>query len=768
MKNSLAPSKLTKGFLKFGPLIMVVISILAICTAGYMVYNLNARSQLVTKHEQNREEVFAMANLFETGSNRLSYEAKAYCETKDIKHYENYAKEILVSRNRDKALQALYRFGLSTRETAKIQDAKIASDNLSNREILAMELVALSDGVKEDDLPDGLNSTLISDDEKRLSSTQQYQLGFNYIMSSEYFTLKSGVDTKIRQFSADLMQQYGDATIGMMQFSSLISLISFAIIIFLVIAIVVIMLIYTRLEKENKHSLSEAMQLAQAANAAKSEFLSNMSHDIRTPMNAIVGMTDLAKQALAMQDIKKANNNLDIVQSSSKQLISLINDVLDLSKIESGKMVLADEPFTLPEVLEDVKTIIQPLCDAKKQNFSVNISNLNHEFVMGDAIRLRQVLLNVLNNANKYTPVNGEVDFTLEETNFNDKLVNYRFVISDSGIGIDSNKLQDIFNPFVREINTGKNTIEGTGLGLTIVKSILDAYKGSVMVTSTKGQGSTFTIDIPLMVQDEKASLSQYEDLKGLKVLVIDSASTCGMRIASLLHKVQADPVLISDEKQLREYVYRYQYAAVVICDNANPIDTIQKVKALDDKTTLLLAGVSKDDTTLIMQGQNEAVYKLLYRPVYASVLYDTLIQSLVVTTNPAMGDHYLNGKRILVVDDVEVNRVIAQSILEYAGACVEQADNGQMALEMFKKASPAYYDAILMDIMMPTLGGYEATEAIRNLKREDAKKIPIIAMSANAFVEDVKKSQQAGMSAHINKPIDAIAVKETLSKLLK
>lgn len=750
------------------PIIIILSTISATMMSWVMYQNINGRAKLVNEFEIKREQAYKLTDTFEAGSNYLSYESKLFCESKDMTYFKNYIKELKVTRRRDYALQALDRMGLTTREMSRIQDAKITSDDLTNRELWAMELVALSEGISPSQFPKGTNTSILTDTEKQMSPSEQYDKGYKYIMSSEYFTLKSSIDTKVRNFSADLMQHYGNSTIEMTKLGTSNGLTSFVIILSLVIVMSAMTGVYVYLQREDSKQLSQAMLDAQKANKAKSEFLSSMSHDIRTPMNAVVGMTSMASQNIDLKDYQKAKANLEIVKASSRQLLSLINDVLDLSKIESGKMMLADEPFTLPVVIKDVSMIISSLCVAKSQHYRIKVDDLKHEFLIGDQIRLRQVLLNILNNANKYTPDGGSVSFyvrELDETEAGKYL--FEFKIADTGTGISKDKIQEIFKPFTRETSTMVNHIEGTGLGLTIVKNIVEAMDGVVEAESEKDKGSIFTVKLPIMAQSKNEALKRYAILNNAKLLIIGNAEDDMMKIESCLKQVKASNDHTTNISDAIKLLKENSYMAILIKGDENTVKHIRLIREIDKKTAIIVFDDGIEGTT----SQNEMITagasSIMEGPLFCSTFYDDLID--VTSRNTANGnkDRFLEGKRIMVVDDVEINRVIVQAMIKSAGGTFESATSGRQALDMFRGSVPGYYDAILMDVMMPIMGGYEATRSIRSIKRSDSKNIPIIAMTANAFVEDVQKSKEAGMNAHINKPVEPDNFKAVLSSLL-
>ena len=516
-----------------------------------------------------------------------------------------------------------------------------------------------------------------------------------------------------------------------------------------------------RIQKELNDKLELALAQAESASKAKSDFLTNMSHDIRTPMNAIVGMTNLAMQNVG--DPAKTTEDLKIVQSSSKHLLSLINDVLDLSKIKSGKMVFSNEPFTLTSVIDDTVGIMMPMFGAKSQKFSIKVIKLTHEFLIGDQTRLKQVLVNLLNNANKYTPAGGKIDFIIEELHTNDNSgTRYRFAVSDTGIGIAAEKINAIWTPFIRETNTTVNAIEGTGLGLSIVKTVVEQQGGIVSVTSEKGKGSVFTFEMPFAMQDETAALSRFEFLKDKRILLFEDTKGSCNDIRELFRGVVENVDVQSDLLAVIGLLNSQPayYAAIVEQQNRS-FTVISELRKNAPALPILL---TSGDISDLEEGASAAgADALLQRPVFRCTLFEKLMSANNEASQSSEKEHYLDGKRILVVDDQPINRMIARLMLEQAGAVCEESENGKNAAALFEKSKIGYYDLILMDVMMPVMGGYEATRLIRSADRTDAKTIPIIAMTANAFAEDIEKSRQAGMNAHLSKLIEPQSMKDVL-----
>lgn len=511
--------------------------------------------------------------------------------------------------------------------------------------------------------------------------------------------------------------------------------------------------------QESERSQKEA----QKANHAKSEFLSSMSHDIRTPLNAIIGMTGMAVDNI--DNKKEALENLSIVQASSKHLLSLVNDVLDLSMIESGKIQIAQNEFMLPELLNEVEKIAWPLSRAKQQQFTVIADHVEHECFIGDMPRLKQILVNFISNSVKYTQSGGSIKLTIEEhATEQPDMVQLILACADNGIGIEKERQREIFEPFVREVKSTVNPIEGTGLGLTIVKNILKAMQGSIDLVSEKDRGSTFTATIPLKLGNEKEMLAQYEEVCRNFVLFIADSKEAGAFVKQKYPEIIGCPcdVLCSDEILSDTGTYAEKYDAILITSEEKPVEVIRKVRQRYPETDIVFGSSMKmlDEEDKILDAGADAV---LYRPIFRTTLFEEYKRIQLKKKTVSGKNRYLTGRNILVAEDQPINYAVIEYILQNAGASVSKAENGKEAIEKYLASAPGYFDVILMDIMMPVMNGYDAARAIRKAEREDAGTIGIFAMTANAFSEDIQKALDAGMDGHISKPIEPGVVSETL-----
>ncbi len=541
---------------------------------------------------------------------------------------------------------------------------------------------------------------------------------------------------------------------------------------------------YYGLTRQQLQEVEEARQAAEAAqkeaehaNRAKSEFFSNMSHDIRTPMNAIVGMTAIAIANL--KDPQQVHNCLKKITLSSKHLLGLINDVLDMSKIESGKMTLNMDQVSLREVTDGIVAICQPQVKAKRQQFDVFIHDISTENVLCDSVRLNQVLINLLSNAIKFTPEGGEIHMALyeEPSPKGDNFVRIHIEVKDTGIGMSRDFQKHIFDSFAREDSARVYRTEGTGLGMAITKYIVvDAMGGTIEMDSEQGKGTRFCVTLDL----EKAQVME-EDmiLPSWNMLVVDDDRLlCETTVAALNSiGISADWTL-DGESAVDMVIKRHNrgddYQIILLNWKLPGMDGIATARSirreLGDKVPILL--ISAYDWGEIEGKAKEAgITGFIAKPLFKSTLFNSLRQFTeplqVGEKPPEKKGPDLRGRRVLVAEDNELNWEIASELLSAEGLELTWAENGQTCVEMFEQSPVGYFEAILMDIRMPIMGGYEATQVIRTLERPD-RDLPIIAMTADAFAEDVKRSLDCGMNAHIAKPIDVQEVLRLLDKYLK
>lgn len=534
---------------------------------------------------------------------------------------------------------------------------------------------------------------------------------------------------------------------------------------------------YYKISRAQIAQIEEARAEADRANKAKSEFFSNMSHDIRTPMNAIVGMTSIAMSRLDNKDAVK--NSLQKISISSKQLLGLINDVLDMSRIESGNLKLRMEPMSLREFMDSVVSIIQPQIAAKRQTFDVYVDNVSVENVYCDAVRLNQVLLNLLANAVKFTPEGGRITLAMYETpsNLGEGYVTVNIDVADSGIGMSKDFQEKIYESFAREEVATVQRTEGVGLGMAITKHIVDAMQGTIELQSAQGEGSRFHITLNL----EKAQSAEEElSLPPVRVLVIDDDAQVGEGARAALQSlgVRADTVLDgkSGIERLKDASAAKEPYDVVLVDwklpFMNGVQTSKRIhEEISDDTPLLLMS-AYDWADVEDEALAAGIDGFLAKPLFKSTLYNGLLSVLgdIPKTKSDKKRLDFTGKRLLVAEDNDINWEIMQTLLAQNGFSLDRAADGSEAVHKFRSSPNGYYDAILMDVHMPVLNGLDATQQIRAMadaNREDAN-LPIIAMTADAFADDIRRSMDSGMNAHISKPIDIDEMLRKLAQLLK
>ena len=533
----------------------------------------------------------------------------------------------------------------------------------------------------------------------------------------------------------------------------------------------------TRNEMEKKSLLEEALLQANKANKAKSVFLSNMSHDIRTPMNAIVGFTSLAITHIGHRE--QVEEYLKKIMSSGNHLLSLINDVLDMSRIESGKMQLEEKPCSLPEILNDLRNILQADVNAKKIKLNIEAVRLEHEEIYCDKLRLNQVFLNLLSNAVKYTNAGGSVSLgILEKPGLSENCAEYEFSIKDTGIGMSEDFVSHIFEPFERERNSTISRIQGTGLGMAITKNIVDMMHGSIEVKSEQGKGTEVRVSFIFHLAFGK-KLQAIPEFKNCRALVADGNINNCNTIAAMLTRLgmRAEQALSGDEavQKTRRAAQDNDVYGVYVIDwqiiDMTNLELIQKLRKETGETAVIIAMAANDWSEAEEEAKAAGVTAFCNKPLFFSELWNCLSKMAGNSeTDPAKRNREsvkLGTGHILLAEDIDLNQEIAVAILGEAGFSVDVAENGQIAVDMIKESQPGYYQLVLMDIQMPVMNGYEATRKIRKLENPELSSIPILAMSANAFEEDRQEALRCGMNGHIAKPIDVDNLLETLNEIL-
>ncbi|MDO4178934.1 MAG: response regulator [Phascolarctobacterium sp.] len=533
-------------------------------------------------------------------------------------------------------------------------------------------------------------------------------------------------------------------------------------------------------ELHQQELLRNALAQAESANHAKSDFLSNMSHDIRTPMNGIIGMTAIA--ATHINDKERVIDCLAKITSASRHLLGLINEVLDMSKIESGKVDLAEEEFNLSELVDNMITMIQPQIAAHQHKFTISIQNVTHEKVIGDPLRMQQIFMNLMGNAVKYTPDGGKIHLKLEEKTTGHANVGcFVFTFSDNGIGMSEEYVKHIFEPFTRADDGRITKIQGTGLGMPIARNIARMTGGDITVESKLDQGSTFKVTLYLQLQDEEKI--DYSQFTALPVLVADDDEAACESACVMLNDIGMQSESVSTGQEAINSVIRHHEAGqdffAIILDWKMPdmdgVSTTKKIRAAVGPDVPIIIISAYDWSDIELEARAAGVDAFISKPLFKSRLvrvFDALINKEEMPEQKApladLEEMDLAGHRVLLVEDNELNSEIAAEILAMTGLTVECAWDGTEAVDKLTECVDDYYDLIFMDIQMPKMNGYEATRAIRAMNRAYTKRVPIVAMSANAFAQDVEASRNSGMNEHIAKPIDMSTLARVLARWIK
>ncbi len=527
--------------------------------------------------------------------------------------------------------------------------------------------------------------------------------------------------------------------------------------------------------------LKEKLHKAEAADRAKSVFLSNMSHDIRTPMNAIIGFTTLAQTNLDNRE--RTQEYLKKILSSSNHLLSLINDILDMSRIESGKLNIEEKECSISDIFRDMRNIIQTQMESKHLNFFMDTIDVIDENIYCDKLHVNQVLLNLLSNAIKFTPAGGTVALTISQKPRAPKgYGSYEIRVKDTGLGMSEEFTKHIFEPFEREHNTTASGIQGTGLGMAITKNIVDTMGGTIELHSEQGKGTEFIINFDFRLQSEPQNVTIIEELKDLRALVVDDSFTTCDSVTKMLRQIgmRSDWVLHGREAVLhakQAYELGDEYHAYIIdwfLPDLSGLEVVRQIRNIVGDSAPIIIVTAYDWTAFEEEARKAGVTAFCNKPIFLSDLRNILIaatgdtvQEQQLSSSPQDLSDNIKGSRLLLTEDNELNREIAEELLVGKGFIVDTAENGNIALEKVKNSEPGYYALVLMDIQMPVMNGYEATKAIRALNNPKLADIPIIAMTANAFEEDRKQALACGMNAHIAKPIDLDNLLEVITDVL-
>lgn len=515
---------------------------------------------------------------------------------------------------------------------------------------------------------------------------------------------------------------------------------------------------YLKLMEEKNQELSKAIITAEKASRAKSDFLARMSHEIRTPMNAIIGETSLAQTHIGQKD--KVEKYLDQIGIASKHLLNLINDILDMSAIESEKIKIANANFDLKEVVSTVTTLYYSQCRTKGIQFEAQVDNVIVEFLIGDQLRLQQIILNLLSNAYKFTDVNGKIVFKISEEKIDDNHIKLHVLVSDTGVGMSQEYMKRIFKPFEQESSLTAKEHGGSGLGLSISKNLVDLMGGTMEVESEQGVGTTFSFHVPFTISESQNRLGA-ERIQNMKIMAIDDDEETLQYTSGILnhigieHDIESDPY-IALQKLTKARNDKKPYTVCLVdwkMQKMNGIDVAKRIRRCMSGDTI-----------------EAKVDACIAKPLFQSTLFNllmTISEGKLVNESAEPENYDFTGKHLLLVDDTDMNRDIAQELLEMVGFSVDTAVNGAEGSQKFIRSKAGTYDAILMDVQMPVMNGYEAAAEIRKSNHPDANSICIIALTANAFTEDIAKSLEAGMDDHISKPIDTRLMYEVLKRHL-
>ena len=533
-------------------------------------------------------------------------------------------------------------------------------------------------------------------------------------------------------------------------------------------------------EREHREKLGAALTAAEQASLAKTEFLSRMSHEIRTPMNAIIGLDAIALQEKNLSTTME--DHLQKIGISARFLLSLINDILDMSRIESGRMLLKNEIFNFEELINSINTILYEQCRENSIDYDCVLKSSTETTYVGDAIKLQQLLVNILGNAVKFTPKGGKIHFMIEELEHTKDNARLRFEIADTGIGIDEKFIPHLFEPFTQEERGRTSTYKGTGLGLAISKKIVDLMAGDISVYSIKNVGSQFTVEVPLALSPESKNRRERlpYDLKPLYTLIVDDDIIVCRHTQLILQEAGLKTEWIDSGRGAVNKIYEQHQAKqdydLILLDWKMPdmdgIETARKIRKIVGPDVTIIIMTAYDWANIEIKARAAGVDMFMKKPIFANSVkaaFENVFLNRKDTPIPSQPapNYDFSSKRVLLVEDNEINAEIAQSLLEMKYCTVELARNGAEAVESFAAAPLGYYDAILMDVRMPIMDGLEATKAIRAMRKASSKTIPIIAMTANAFQEDVNISLACGMNAHLAKPIEPDTLYATLAKFL-
>ena len=530
--------------------------------------------------------------------------------------------------------------------------------------------------------------------------------------------------------------------------------------------------------EEQSHALSDALATAEEANRAKTVFLSNMSHEIRTPMNAIIGLDNIALNDPTISDTTR--DYLEKIGASAEHLLQLINDILDMSRIESGRLTLKNEEFSFSDLLKAVNTMFSSQCSDKGLDYQCHIQGEVDDYYIGDNMKLRQVLINILSNAVKFTPEGGKVSLVVKRMAQLNGLTTLCFRIADTGIGMSKEYLPHIFDTFSQEDSSTTSKYGSSGLGMAITKNIVEMMNGEIGVESEKGKGTVFTVTVTLMDSDRKDSEGYVDEIHPdeMTVLIVDDDPIACEHAKLVLEKAGISAEIACSGPDAIEMVKlrhaRMEPYNLILVDWKMPemdgVETTRRIREIvgNESAIIILTAYRWDD--VLEEAIQAGVDSFIAKPLFATAVMEEFESAMMrkgIKAKKEANKADLTGRRVLLAEDVQVNAEIMMMVLQMRQMEADLAVNGKIAVEKFSEHEPGYYDAILMDMRMPEMDGLEATQAIRAMDRLDAKSIPIIALTANAFDEDVQRSMQAGLNAHLSKPVQPDTLYETLENLI-